>query len=82
MGNSAFKRSEAEHHNELYELRRKKERLGIPNWVDVPEAAMKAMEEGNTDAKPFEFMIDPSAPPEEAYRVTKALEEVGCRVIK
>lgn len=40
MSNSQFKRSEAEHHNEMYAAKRLKEKLGIPNWKEVPKYLM------------------------------------------
>ncbi|QBJ02552.1 hypothetical protein MZD04_gp022 [Pseudomonas phage Psa21] len=48
MSNSQFKRSEAEHHNEMYAAKRLKEQLGIPNWKDIPKYPM-----GSSPGKSF-----------------------------
>lgn len=80
MTKAERKRIQITKHNQEYELLQKKKQLGIPDWVDVPEAAIEGLAKG--DAKPFEFMIDPSADPVEAAKITRRLQEAGCRVIE
>jgi hypothetical protein len=37
MSNSAFKREEAKHHNEMYIAKRWREQNGLPEWANVPK---------------------------------------------
>ena len=46
MSNHQFKKSEAEHHNELYALDRERERLGLQCWQMPANYSAKALSKG------------------------------------
>jgi hypothetical protein len=52
MSNSAFKRSEAEHHNEQYAAKRWREKNNLPEWANVPHDFFKGK------SKPIADMIE------------------------
>jgi hypothetical protein len=52
MSNSAFKRSEAEHHNEQYAAKRWREQNNLPEWTNVPPDFFKGK------SKPIADMIE------------------------
>lgn len=52
MSNSAFKRSEAEHHNEQYAAKRWREQNNLPEWANVPHDFFKGK------SKPIADMIE------------------------